>query len=65
MLSLASNSTTNCELVKGGVAGNEMFKIRKFCSLVVAEWTRLCAKDGSGESVVQSLEGNRALWTVI
>ncbi len=62
VLSLASNSTTNCELTRGEW---QAMKIGKFCSLVVAEWTRLCAKVGSGESAVQSLKCNRALWTVI
>ena len=56
-ISPANNSTINSELTRGGMAGDEVFKVRKFCSLIVTEWAGFSANVRSGESTVQGLEG--------
>ena len=39
----ANNSTINSELTRGGMAIDEVFKVRKFCSLIVTEWAGFSA----------------------
>ena len=41
------------------MAGDEVFKVRKFCSLIVTEWAGFSANVRSGESTIQRLEGIR------
>ena len=36
--------------------GDEVFEVRKFCSLIVTEWAGFCANVRSGESTIQRLE---------